>query len=309
MNRHGKRGNLFSQHLGIRKSRTESKHGFPRQRFWYVEPQLEKLEVVEQTKCWATVCSWVKLIDETNGNEIARASQSLTIRRRCHHLEFQVDVDSINDLNGPVWNNYFGSRFAFPDRELSWYRSDHEFRVSLNQEKVVAPLFVDVIDPGNSKVTLLAGGLPFHRKIDDRKLDSLLVVAGESSRHFEFAIAIDSPTSLAAAIAYLSPSLLLPPDSRYARRNGWIFSANCKNIVVTYLRPKYGEGGKANGIVMRLLETQKRSGELRLRFPFELTTAIRTNFRGEPLNELDFKGDCVTCNYCEHQYFQLECSW
>ena len=309
VNRHGKRGNLFSQLLGMRRSSTEHQHGFPRQRYWYVEPQLEKCEIVQQNKCLATVRTWVKLVEETDGNEVARASQSVTISRLSRHLDFQVNIESIEDLSGPVWNNYFGSRLAFPNRDLTWHRGDQEFRVSLNQEKVVAPQYVEILDPGISKVSLLSAGIPFHRKIDDRKLDSLLVVDGESSRHFEFAISIDSPTSLAAAIAYLSPTLLLPADSRYARRNGWIFSINCKNVVVTYLRPKYGEGGNANGIAVRLLETEKRSGELRIRFPFELISANRTNFRGEKLNELDFEGDCVTCNYCEHQFFQLECSW
>ena len=309
VNRHGNKGNLFSQHLAIRLSETVHQHGYPRRQFRYTSARLDSLDVVEQRKSSAAIRSSITLVDESNGTELACVEQWVKLARKSNLIEFKVNVQTVGEISKPLWSSYLCSRFAFPDRELVWQRDDFGVRVPIRHDKVVAPEFVEVVDPGNSRISLLSGGLPFHRRVGDRMLDSLLIVAGESVREFEFGIAVDSPTSAAAAIAYLSPPVILPAGSTYCQRNGWIFSCNCKNVVVTYLRPIYDESGKAIGVTLRLIETEKRSGELTLRFPFNLTAAARTNFLGEKLNDLDFDGDRVICNFCEHQYFQLECCW
>ena len=308
VNRHDKKGNLFSQQLAIRSSETFHQHGFPRERFQYSVPHLQSLAVSNQCKSSATVRSEIRLDDE-QGNELAVIEQHVTVRRASRRIEFVILVRSVCEFSGPVWNNYLCSRIALPDKELTWSRSDHESRVPIANDKIIAPQFIEIVQQKHSKLTLLSGGLPFHRRTVDRKLDTLLVVEREQERKFEFAITIDSPTSAAAAKAYLSPTVVLPPESPYAKRNGWIFSLSCKNVMVMRLQPKYGENGNTVGVVMRLMETEGRSGELKIRFPFPLQSASKTNFLGEKISNLDLEGDQITCNFCENQYFQLECSW
>ena len=308
VNRHEKKGNLLSQQLAIRSSETFHQHGFPRQRFQYSVSQAQSINVSHVCKSSATVCSDIRLNDE-KGSELATIQQHVTLRRASRRIEFAILIQSVCDFEGPVWNNYLCTRLALPDKELVWRRSDHESRVHISNNKVVAPQFIEIVKPGDSKLTFLSGGLPFHRKTDDQKLDTLLVTEYEKERKFEFAIAIDSPTSAAAAKAYQSPAVVLPDESPYAKRNGWIFSLSCKNIMVVHLQPKYGEDGSTVGVAMRLIETEGRSGELKIRFPFLLKSASKTNFLGEKTNSLNLEGDQINCNFCENQYFQLECSW
>ena len=309
VNRHEKRGNLFSQQLATRVGHTVSQHGFPRLRFSYCRSEMKDMKIVEQRKSSATICSRVHLIDEATGEQHADIEQFVTVVRNSRRIEFRIKVHSIREFEGPVWNNYLCSRLALPDKELAWYRSDHEIRVPVRRDKIVAPQFVEIHQTGTSKLSLLSGGLPFHRRVDHRKLDTLLMVQGETAREFEFAIAVDSPTSAAAATSYLTPLVVLPNSADCEINNGWIFSLNCKNILVTWLSPKYSNEGSVNGVSLRLIETEKRSGELKIRFPFELKSAKRTDFHGAELNPLDFEADQIVCNFCENQYFQVECSW
>ena len=61
---------------------------------------------------------------------------------------------------------------------------------------------------------LLTGGLPFHRRTDERMLDSLLLVRGERSRSFELGIGLDVKYPLHEAMALLAPPTMIPRTCR-----------------------------------------------------------------------------------------------
>ena len=64
--------------------------------------------------------------------------------------------------------------------------------------------------------TILTAGLPYHRRHGMRKLDSLLLVRGETARRFRLGIGIDLPQPMAAALDFAAPS----PWSRLRRGPG-----------------------------------------------------------------------------------------
>ena len=71
-----------------------------------------------------------------------------------------------------------------------------------------SPHFLD-IRRDKQRTTLLCGGLPYHRRFGLRKLDTLLVVQGETARSFRLGIGIDVPHPMAAALGFLAPPLVL----------------------------------------------------------------------------------------------------
>jgi len=58
---------------------------------------------------------------------------------------------------------------------------------------------------GESRTAVLTGGLPYHRVVGDRMLDSLLVVRGERQRKFLLGIGVDLAHPIHEAIALLGP--------------------------------------------------------------------------------------------------------
>ena len=81
----------------------------------------------------------------------------------------------------------------------------------LRPDRIAA--FLDIRCAGR-RTTLLCGGLPYHRRLGDRKLDTLLVVRGETARSFRLGVGIDVPHPVAAAIEFLSPPFIVPRQPR-----------------------------------------------------------------------------------------------
>ena len=49
-----------------------------------------------------------------------------------------------------------------------------------------------------SRLAILCGGMPYHIRIGDTRLDTLLLAAGDRQHQFEFGIAVDHPQPLQA---------------------------------------------------------------------------------------------------------------
>jgi hypothetical protein len=158
-------------------------------------------------------------------------------------------------------------------------------------------------------VTLLSAGLPFHRRASRRKLDTLLIVEGETRQKFHFGIAIDVGNSIAAAADYLTPLYSFLPDRNETPPAGWIFHLNCKNIVTTFSAPNFDELGKLSGTTLRLQETEGRGGDLVINAPFRLRSAWHVDLRGQLVRDLRIDGQTASCSFSPFQFFQVKLEW
>ena len=302
VNRHGKRGNLFSQHLAVRISETVMQRGYPRQRSRYSTVCCESISVDMNTKTECSVLSKGSLND--GELRLANFEQKVTIRRMDPNIYISVNLELLVEVTGNPWRNYIANRIAWANESATITHSENEISERVYQEKFAAPNFIEIRDE-NSKISLLPGGLPFHRRSHRRMFDSLLIVEHESQRQFDFAIAIDPDTSMGAATNYLTPIFNL--DSSYQSQvDGWVFHLNCKNILLTDLKTKFDSADRMIGVTMRLQETEGRAGELAVSCPFAIESANRTNLLGDALFDLEFDKEKVRCSFLAYQYFQIE---
>ena len=121
-----------------------------------------------------------------------------------------------------------------------------------------SPHFID-IRTAKTRTTLLVGGLPYHCRVGPRKLDSLLIVPGESCRRFRLGIGIDLPSPLAAAVEFMVPPTMLACSAPRSGNSGWLFHLDVRSVVATHWEPTAG------GFRLRLLETDGRHVQLNLR--------------------------------------------
>jgi alpha-mannosidase len=107
------------------------------------------------------------------------------------------------------------------------------------------------------RTTLLTGGLPFHRRLGVRKLDTLLSVRGETARSFRLGIGIDLPHPVAAALDFLSPPVNVASVPMPSTPSGWLFHLDSRHVLATHWEA-VTSAGRLAGFRVRLLETDGR---------------------------------------------------
>lgn len=315
--RYSNKQNLFSQRLACRTSKSWKERGFKRHKSRYskmIATDVASTTQKQHQQHWASVTSRgiLKTVadeddDDSSARQIVEFEQTVTLRRGDRRIYFDVKLQSEEPVSGDPWRNYIATRIAWADEDAAVYRSENETPDRVFQEKFVAPNFIE-INSKDSKITMLPGGMPFHRRSDRRMLDTLLVVAGEQQKQFKFAIAIDVDSSMAEAVSMQSPIYSMNRITSEQAIAGWVFHLSCKNVVVTSMKP-IGSSGKTTGVILRLLETEGRPGKLKLTAPFKIKRARRCKFSGEAAYELPTAGDVATCNFLAAQYFQIEFGW
>ena len=269
-----------------------------------------------------------KLIDR-DGRRLAGFKQTTRAWRgsRAIELLIELDVDRLPGQN--PWDSYYAVRFAWKDETLCLYRSANMANVPTELTRIESPQFLD-LRRDRLRTTLLCGGLPYHRRFGLRKLDTLLIVQGETARSFRLGIGIDVPHPTAAATGFLSPPLELPDQPPPASSTGWLFHLDCRNVLATHWEPFVAQPPSAvsetgspadrdaeesfsgrrhdgpSGFRVRLLETDGRGVRLGLRCLRSVSSARILNVGDATVDELSVDGDRIEIPIGPHQWIEVE---
>ena len=162
--------------------------------------------------------------------------QTTRLWRGSRVIELAVDLDIARPPEADPWDSYYAVRFAWKDPAATIFRGVNMAVAATELRRIESPQFLDIRRAGQ-RTTLLSGGLPYHRRLGDRKLDTLLVVRGETGRSFRLGVGIDVPHPMAAALGFLSPPLALPEQPRPPIPTGWLFHLDCRNVLATHWEP------------------------------------------------------------------------
>ena len=248
-----------------------------------------------------------RLVDR-EGKRLAGFVETMTARRGSRVLEIEIELAPEREPEASPWNSYYAARFAWHDSTAELHRSVGMMRVATEAPRIEAPHFVDVRSE-RVRTTILTGGLPYHRRFGVRKMDTLLVVRGETSRRFRLGVGIDLPYPVPAAIEFLAPrTVLAEMAAPLSAASGWLFHIDARNVVATHWEPIVADG-RAAGFVARLLETEGRKTTLGLRSFREVTAAEETDFTGQGSQSLPFQGDRVTVELAAHEWVEVRVRW
>jgi alpha-mannosidase len=264
----------------------------------------DELTVAEAGPLVGRIESRGRLLDR-EGRLLARFLQSAQARRGSRVLELEIELDIERLPESDAWDSYYASRFAWADETADLYQSVGLTGRACEENFLEAPHFLDVRTP-RTRLTILTGGLPYHRRFGLRKLDTLLVVAGERARQFRLGIGVDLTYGARAALDFLDPKPQLvrdcgpPPGS-----TAWLFHLSARNVIATQWEPIAREGG-SGGFRVRLLETEGRHARLTLRSFRPLAAARKVDFLGEGAIDLAVQGDGFEISLGPHQWTQVE---
>jgi alpha-mannosidase len=240
-----------------------------------------------------------------DGECLARYEQVLRARRGNRVLEIDLSLDPERLPSGDPWSNYYAARFAWSDATTDFFTGLGTATLATESPQLEAPYFID-LRCEKLNTTILTGGLPYHRRFGLRKMDTLLIVSGETQRNFRLGIGIDVAHPYAATSEFLAPeSVLTDVGAAPETRSGWLFHINAKNVVTTSWEPIY-DGQKLRGVRARLAETENRGGEFAVRCFCQVAKARKLDLLGEKIEELPVDGDRVTVPAKGHEWTQIE---
>jgi alpha-mannosidase len=297
---------------------------------------VEKIEVTRNDALIGEIESRGQLLDP--GSELlATFIQRVRIARGMPAVFVDVELEPQRLPEGDIWRSYYASRLAWTDEAAAVRRGGHWMGHETGRERIESPEWVQ-IDDGIGTITCFGLGLPYHRRSSPNWLDTLLAVAGEDRRRFQFALALDENYPLRTALGLLTAgqARILTLSTEPSSSRGWFLHVGAKNIVATHIEPLIpGEtvGGLSEadnglrleaasasetpptnnsihpGIRIRLLETEGRDTHTTLDAFRPFRAARATDFRGHSTGVLSMVDGRVEFDIGAHRWIQIEAEW
>ena len=306
------RGNRLSQQLAFRLPQPRPMPGEvwrdPDEDAIYTVMAADSVEITARGPALGEIVSRGRLM-HPGGKRLAGYEQTVQVWRGSRVLRLMIELDIDEQPGRDPWLSYYACRFAWGDAAAETLRSVSLGCHSTEASRVEAPHLFE-IRGATSRTAILTGGLPYHRRIGMRKLDTLLITRGETARQFSLGIAVDLEHPLPSALELITPVLPVaehrPPPA--GGETGWLFHVSAKNLVATAWEPLL-EGGRVTGFRVRLLETEGRGGRSDLRSFRPPQSARQTDFRNQTLSDLTVKDDKISLHFTAHEWVQIEAVW
>ena len=323
---YGSRVNLASQQLAIRIPSQRDSRNQPLTKARYTRMVADKIETKSTSRLSGTIFSSGKLLDQSE--PLARFEQTISLSRGQRIASVKIKIELLSELTASL-NHYVCSRLAWKSEASRVIANAKESRTEISSDWFTATNFIEIAQD-DQRLVMLTGGLPYHRRVSRRMLDSLLIVGNESQREFEYGIGVNVGYPMAAAVDWMSPMICIESNSFHngtntqetdladapVNKSGWLFHLDRKNILVTWWRPFFGQASgnedRWAGVELRLRETEGRSGTLNIRCPQVIATGERVNFAGDFLESLSVSEDDETkleLDFGRFDYLQISIHW
>ncbi|MFK7766736.1 MAG: hypothetical protein AB8B55_05905 [Mariniblastus sp.] len=303
---YNQRINLASQQLAMRIPAQRDARNQPLTRARYTDMVADKITVVAESRLAGTAVSTGRLMDKEK--LMAEFEQTIRVTRGKPLIEFEINVEPKAALTSS-FQNYICSRLAWKYESARIIANAQETNQQIASEWFHATNFMRIIEDDHS-LTMLTGGLPYHRRASRRMVDSLLVVGKEQSRKFRFGLAVNIQYPLAAAIDFMSPAVEICSREESKNKTGWLFHFDCKNILATWWSPVFDDQQRWSGVQIRLRETEGRKGKLTISCPRDVSGGERVNFAGDFLQSIEVaSNDKIELEFDRFEFFQISIQW
>ena len=240
-----------------------------------------------------------------DGFVAATIVEALTVRRTSRIIELDIELSPVMEPGDSPWDSYYAIRTAWNDNTLDVRGGIGSGSHLLTADILQAPQFIDLRGEKTS-LTLLTGGLPFHRKFGETKLDTILIAKGETARKFRFGIGVDVAYPVPASLEFLDdPEQLVRQVSKIPKNPAsWLFQVGAKNVIALHWEPIF-DGDNRIGLRVFLLETEGRRAHFPLR-SFRLPKqAVKQDLLGNTVKELKVDDDAVLIDMHGHELLPL----
>ncbi|QDT37270.1 glycoside hydrolase family 38 N-terminal domain-containing protein [Stratiformator vulcanicus] len=250
-----------------------------------------------------------EIVDQQDDRVLAGFRQRFRVTRGIPEIEIEIELDIRHEPVGDPWFSYYACRFAWGDSSAPILRSHAQQCHQHRGQRIEAADFVEVIEDRKKRIAIFPLGRCFHRESDNRMLDSILVVPGESTRRFRFVVRFDDGHPSRASAATMQPPVLIPVDRIPATpaSSAWLGRVDPANVVLTRLQPASSEDAGV-AIKARLVETEGIGGNCRISLCRMPGSARKIDFLGETIAELEITDDRVEVPLTPYEVADVEIS-
>ena len=305
------RGNRLSQRLALRMSEKKESQvsgqvaGGGQE---YSVMAADELRIVTAETTRGEIVAEGRLLTR-EGQKLADFQQRYRLSRGSRVLQIDIHIEPSEELSADPWKSYYACRFAWAEEASDLWRTVNQARHKAGNNRIEAPNYVE-IENGETRTTILTGGLPYHRKIGYRMLDTLLIVQGERARDFSLGVGIDVKHPMHAALDFMTPATRLeqtaPPPS--SGDSAWLFHLDARNVVVTAWEPWF-EDERVCGFRARVLETEGRQAQCQLSCFRPIQSARQLNFKDQLISECRVEKGQVHLELTGREWQQIEARW
>lgn len=297
------RGPRLAQQIAMRLAASRRGDDDPGADRYYSIMAADEIAVISAGPLVGEVLARGRLVDREGGT-LARFRQTTRLRRGSRVIELEIELDVERAPEGDPWNSYYASRLAWSDQSAELWRGAPMVNCPCELTRFESPLWVD-LRGAKTRTTLLCGGLPYHRRLGVQRLDTLLVVAGETARRFRLGIGIDVDRPAPDALDLTLGQTVVAGTSRPAANVGWLFHLDTRAVVATGWEPIV-EQCRAVGARVRLLETEGRAIRVGLRCFRAPHSARKLAAADNPPEPLVVEHDRVTVPLAPRQWAEIE---
>ena len=264
----------------------------------------DSVEVTASTSVYGEITVTGRIMSRA-GEVLARYTQKLSLRRGSRVLDVDIELDIDEPPKNNPWNSYYCYRYAWDNEAASVFRTVNDVRQRASGSRLEAPQYVEVESDKNT--ALLTGGLPFHRRVGRRFLDTILVVSGETETRFQLGIGLDLPQPVHYARQFgVSPlvvnEIAAPPAGK---NSGSLLHVDARNVVVTHWEV-WMEEGQVVGYKARLMESAGRPVRARLTSCRAVSAATQFKLGGEKIAECDLDQGRVILQLTANEWVELK---
>jgi alpha-mannosidase len=264
----------------------------------------DSVQLLQGTSVVGKIQSRGRLVNQS-GATLVEFSQTFQIWRGSRVLEIGIELQPYIASDNDPWESYIACRFAWNNEGAELARSLNDVRQVTQAKRFEAPLFIQ-IDTGGATTTVITGGIPFHRRINPRMLDTILITGQEQQRQFRIGLGVDLKQPFRDAIAFVAPELIVPMNVPQDRpQSTWLFHVDARHVLCTIWQPVW-QDDRVAGVRARLIEMEGRSGRVKLRSFRPLSSARKIDGRGQTVEVCDVDGEQMMISVSPMEQVEIE---
>jgi alpha-mannosidase len=260
--------------------------------------------VTAQGPAFAEIQSEGELLGADGKSVLVKFTQRTRIWVGRPHVEIRLHVEPLVPLSGDPEENYVACRWAWPEEKAMILPANGYLLQASRSADFEAPQLIEMRER-KLFTDLFTHGLPFHKRVGYRMMDTLLLVEGETRRDFMLSVGLDLAQPWSAVHDNLWPAVVRqvthgPPK---LGRSGWLAKVDSSSILCTRMTPV--EHDRA-GVQLRLLETNGTSTRAQLQFARDAQSGRLTNHRGQLIFDLYAADNGLAVDFSPHETLQVE---
>lgn len=286
----GKRGNRLSLQLARREKTSQSETD-------YSTSHATSVTTFESSTIRGVVRASGQM--QFKGQRSGEFEIDYELTRGSRILSITVRLDALEPLRGTAWEAAYVLRTAWPNESAMLSNWICGSRQSWPGGKAVAPTLIE-FDDAEHRTHLLTGGLPFHQRVEQRYLETILSANTARGGEFRIGVGIDLPNPVIAAQQFCTSPITFPiqssnlatkPENSTAT---WLMNIDAKQVVMDLESPLIDEKSNCAGIRIHLSEIAGKSVTARIRSVRDVAEAHRVDYLGGRIAKLTVDGDSTS---------------